>query len=226
MDRPDGTENRRLNARCVALAAAAMLGLPAGVAGMEWTAGPAVAVRYFSGSGPYAEMGKGLADMVVTDLVTLTDRDRGPYKDCNMAVVEWEKRAEIQKEIDLSQSPHADPSTRLEKNWVDPQYFVEGSVRSTENSMSWSLQLRDARSGRIVAKDDGTVSDNDMIAASEGIARRVVEKLCRQGKDYSGRPLGPPPPAPAAKPAPDKPASNPANGVMDALKGLKGLFGK
>ena len=180
-----------------------------------------MAVRYFQGSGPYAYMGKGLADMVVTDLVSSAPPE------CKMAVVEWEKRAEIQKEIDLQQRPEFDPSTRVEKNWIDPQYFVEGSVRSTESSMSWSLQLRDIKSGRVVAKDDGNVSDNDMIDASEGIARRLIDKLCRQGRDYSGRPLaGSPSPPAAPKPAPEKPASDPSNDVMNAIKGLKGLFGK
>ena len=214
-----------------AVALAGILNAAGNAPAAPYTAGPAVAVRYFDGSGPNSHMGKGLADMVVTDLVALTNNAGAPYKDCNMAVVEWEKRGEIQKELDLQKSPYVDPATRVEKNWIDPQYFVEGNVATDSNAIAWSLQVRDAKTGSIVATDDGM--GEDYIKASEGIARRFVEKLCRKGKDYSGRPIArpapaaPPPaaaaPQPAARPAAEK---SPVEDAVNALKGLKGLFGK
>lgn len=233
MDCPNQWKNRRPFAALGAVALAGVLSVPMHAAAATWSGGPAVAVRYFDGSGPNSQMGKGLADMLVTDLVALTNNAGAPYKDCNMAVVEWEKRGEVQKELDLQKSPYVDPATRVEKNWIDPQYFVEGNVATDANAIAWSLQVRDARTGSIVATDDGMAAGDDVLKSSEGIARRLIQKLCRKGKDYSGRPIAgpapaapppaPSPPPPAAKPAADK---SPVEDAVNALKGLKGLFGK
>lgn len=190
---------------------------------VEWTAGPAVAIVPFKGSGPHAHMGKGLADMVITDTVALAPPD------CQLVVVEWEKRALVQAEIERQQGPEFDPASRVQPGrMIDPRFFVEGSVGTNEAGITWSLQVRDSKTGRIVSKDDGSAEgDAILTSASDGIARRLIQKLCRQGKDYSGRPLaGSPSPPAAPKPAPEKPASDPSNDVMNAIKGLKGLFGK
>lgn len=194
---------------------------------VEYTAGPAVAIVPFKGSGPYAYMGKGLADMVITDVVA-----KAPEK-CKLVVVEWEKRDLVKGEIERQQGPEFDPNTRVQPGrMIDPRYFFEGAVTTTSSSISWSLQLRDSKTGKIVSKDDGTMLEggDEATRVSEAIAQRLINSLCRQGKDYSGRPVAssPPPTPSAAKPAPAPapPPSESSNDVLNAIKGLKGLFGK
>ena len=83
--------------------------------------GPIVAVKAFTGSGPEAVVAPGISEMLITDLVTGDGT-------CQPKVVEWMRRAEMQAEIDLSNSRFGDPATRIHKNWWAPTVFVEGSI--------------------------------------------------------------------------------------------------
>ena len=201
---------------------------------VEYTEGPSVAIVPFKGSGPNAYMGRGLADMVVTDLVQLA-----PPR-CKLAVVEWARRAEVEAEIKLQQRPEFDPSTRVKPGqMIDPRYFVEGSVTTSQTETGWSLQLRDSKTNRVVARDAGKASNDDVLNVSGAIARRLIASLCSTGADYSGRRTAspappPPPPAPASVQGPPPvpqapPPPSPTQDVQDAvntMNKLRGLFGR
>jgi len=210
-------------------------GTPASVHAVEYTEGPAVAIVPFKGSGPNAYMGKGLAEMVVTDVVQLA-----PPR-CKLVVVEWARRAEVEAEIKLQQRPEFDPSTRVKPgHLIDPRYFVEGSVTTSQTETGWSLQLRDSKTNRIVARDVGKETEGSVMeVASQRIARRLLNSLCSTGADYSGRRTAspappPPPPAPASVQGPPPvpqapPPPSPSQDVQDAvntMNKLRGLFGR
>ena len=97
--------------------------------------GPAEAFKPFSASGPNPQLGKGLSDMICTDMV-------GIEAACKLVVVEWEKRAELLAEIELSHSPEFDPATQIPRgHLIDPDVFVTGIVSTTEADTNWKIQL-------------------------------------------------------------------------------------
>lgn len=202
----------------------------------EYTAGPAVAVRYFeySGTDDLAIYRKGLTELIVTDLVQLTSEPNSRFGDCKLAVVEWEKRDLIQKELDFQQSRYVDPSSRVEKHWIDPHYFIEGKLTGTADTLEWTLQLRDARSGNVVAIDKGSIPASQALDVSGGIADRFACSLCRKGRDYTGKPqpfAGCTPALPADAPLREDEEPSPRDVVndvkkaVDKVKSLKGLWG-
>lgn len=144
---------------------------------------PAVAVRYFTGSGPFAILGKGLADMIVTDLVGSR---------CYV-VVEWERRDLLLAEIRLQQSRWVDPSTRVTPRWIQPTIFVEGSVSTTESSVSWNIRMREIASGRIIGSDRGTAGAGASffdaeLALAKRLRKQLEQELCgRFTGQFSGR---------------------------------------
>jgi hypothetical protein len=128
---------------------------------------PVVAVKEFAGSGPHAYVGRALADMLTTDLVG---------SPC-VVLVEWIRRAEVLDEIRLQQSKRFDPSTRVRPGrLLQPDIFVEGSVTTTQSSISWNVRMREIRSGRIIASVNGRAGD-DLFAKEVELARQLRKKL-------------------------------------------------
>jgi len=127
---------------------------------------PAIAVTQFAGSGPYAYVARGLADMLTTDLSA---------SPC-VVLVEWIRRAEVIAEIRLQQNKSFDPSTRVRPGrLIQPDIFVEGSVATTESSVSAGIRLRDIKSGRVVAGVSATARDIFEVEAE--LVRQLLKKL-------------------------------------------------
>lgn len=148
-----------------------------------------VAVRTMSVTGPRMELGKGMRDMLVTDLVAEGNRRSAP---CRLVVVTWEgDRAARDAEIKLQQGESVDPRSRVatdQTRW--PEHFVEGTVATGGGKVGWSLQVREAATGRVLASDSATIAEDKLLDAPGGIARRIAEALCGrpiQGWEISGR---------------------------------------
>ena len=129
---------------------------------------PVIAVKEFTatGSPPHARLGRGFATMLETDIL-------GPC----VVVVEWMRRSEVLAEIRLQQSRFVDPSTRVTPRLIQPEIFVEGSIALGQSSFSWNIRMRNARTGRIVARDSGSGSADDFFDVTAGIAERLLEQL-------------------------------------------------
>ena len=127
---------------------------------------PAVAVKAFTGSGPHAYIGRGLANIVVTELAA---------SPC-IVVIEWMRRADLLAEIRLQQSKYVDPSTRITPRLIPPEIFVEGSVATTATSISWNVRLRDIRSGRVIGSVRGSAGA-DFFDRAEELGRRLRDLL-------------------------------------------------
>ncbi len=134
---------------------------------------PIVAVRYLTGPPPN-HLGRGLADLLITDIVQGDPR-------CTPTVVEWERRAEVIAEIELSNSRFGDPATRIPRGrMLQPELFIEGSLTEAANgSISWAIQLRDAKTGKIVGGDATTLPPNgDFFEAEQQLAGRLLDQIC------------------------------------------------
>ena len=146
-------------------------------AGAAATPSPTVAVQRFTATGPHPQLGRGLADMVQGELVNARSGD------CEPTVLEWEHRADLQREIALSNSTIADPSARIPSGrLIDPAVFVRGSVTTTSSSTAWSIRLVDARTGDVLGEDTGTAAGAAIFDAPADIAQRLTDQLC--GGDY------------------------------------------
>lgn len=129
---------------------------------------PVLAVKEFT-TRPSGTEGRALAGMLQTDLWIAGNP-------C-VVLVEWMRRADILAEIRLQQSKFVDPSTRVTPNLTQPDIFVEGSVSTTASSVSWSVRMREIRTGRIVARDSARVPWARYLDVSGEIAKRLLEQL-------------------------------------------------
>jgi len=134
--------------------------------------GPAVAVKPFSGTGPNSHLGKGLSAILVTDLFQVQGS-------CKLTIVEWERRADIEREIELTNAEGFDPETRIPRgHLIAPDIFVTGSVTTTETTTSWDVKLVNAKTGTIIGNDSGHAKGAALFDASAGIAQRLLNQIC------------------------------------------------
>ncbi len=134
---------------------------------------PAVAFKAFSATGPNPQLGKGLSDMICTDLVSIETA-------CKLVVVEWEHRAEIVEEIELSNSPAFDPATRIPRgHLIDPDVFVTGIVTTTKTDTTWKIQLRNAKTDAVIGSDTGNAKGTAILEVSSDIAQRLAGQVCQ-----------------------------------------------
>jgi len=134
----------------------------------------AVAVRNFENAGVDPYFGASLSDLLVNDLAA------GDGAPCKLRVVEWKRRAEVLREIELGQSRYADKSTFPQLgHLIEPNVFIDGAVNTTDSTAIWSVQAKDAVTGDVLAEDKGSVPSDQILDASKGIAKRLAEKLCK-----------------------------------------------
>ena len=138
-----------------------------------------VGVLTFTGAASYQNAG--LTDMVVTDLVPVHE---GPP--CAFAVIEMQRRDEIIREIQLQQTEFFDPATRVKPgSLLQPNILVRGSlVPAGGGALSYVLRVVNARNGRVKGTVTGTISPDDWLTASGGIARRLANIICQPDDLY------------------------------------------
>lgn len=139
-----------------------------------------IGVAYFSANGSVEVYGKGLAQMLDTDLVQQVGSD-GKFASCGAVVIEVHHRDEILKELELSKSPYVDPATRLTQGrLLDATYMIEGSVQPDgADGMSWQIQMREVATGRIVARDSASIKLDKLVDASGQIVERLLNQICK-----------------------------------------------
>lgn len=105
--------------------------------------------------------------------------------------MEWKRRAEVLREIELGQSRYADKSTFAQPgHLIEPNVFIDGAVNTTDSTASWSVQAKDVVTGEVLAEDKGSVPSEQVLEASKGIAKRLAEKLCKR-PSFSAKGGGP-----------------------------------
>lgn len=142
---------------------------------------PVVAVRSFLVQGPDPHLGPGLADVVLGALV-----DAGTAA-CRPRVVEWERRADVQRERDLWRSRYVDRSSVPRGRPLRPQVFVEGFItQEPDGTGSYQVLLVDAATGRTLGGDHGSVpARGDRLAIGDQIAGHLADQLCGGAYDVT-----------------------------------------
>ena len=139
------------------------------------TPSAAVGVKPFSGSD--ADLGRGIANMVIEELTNARSGD------CAATVVEVEHRADVLKEIALANSGLVAPGSRVPSgHLIDPAVYIQGTVDHNGSTTSWNLDIVDAATGDRIGGDSGTANGTDIFNAPAGIAQRLLDQIC--GGDY------------------------------------------
>lgn len=159
-------------------AAAAALGtaVAAPAAAEPWNVG--VPATEFTVSGPGLEpfLARGEADLVTVDLVN------SRCYDDKFFITETDPRMleERAREIALSQSPLADPATRMEDLRVEPDKIVSGAATSDGTTVTIALVLRDAM-GAILASGTASGPADAYFDVHEAAVGRLIDEICDEG---------------------------------------------
>jgi hypothetical protein len=132
----------------------------------------------FTGGAPYQN--RGLATMVVTDLVQL---DEGPP--CAFTVLEMQHRDEILREIRLQQTEFFDPASRVKPgHLLQPNLTVNGTLVSHGgDDVSYSLTVVKSN-GQVKGTVTGRTGKDGWLTASGGIARELAKIICQPDDMY------------------------------------------
>jgi hypothetical protein len=116
---------------------------------------PVLAVEAFTGNVVEIDGGRtvpnpgllrGFAELIVTDLGVTPNP-------CDLRLAEWLRRADVIREIELSQSGDFNPATAIPVGQLlQPDVFLRGTLNSDGTTATWSLQLVVAEGGRVVCK--------------------------------------------------------------------------
>jgi hypothetical protein len=147
---------------------------------------PTVGIETFSSSGDNPRAGKGLSEMLMTDMTNISAGD------CDPVVIERIHAQDLLNELLAQQGPFFDPRTRAPFNPSPVRYSATGRVSTSGRAMTWSVSVTDTQSGQVVASDAGSAEGSATMTASEGIARRLTDALCgaRAPFSYSGTVTG------------------------------------
>ncbi len=133
---------------------------------------PAIWVKIFDAPpGDFAVMGKGIADMLITDLIATIGK-------CDGVVVEREHLDEIIKEIDRQQSKYFDPSTRVQKGkLIANNGTVSGSLTVSGDTLTVSATYHDQRTGRTKTVSVSGPKD-DIFGLEERLVPLLTDAIC------------------------------------------------
>jgi len=134
---------------------------------------PAVWVKHFEVSGPseLSALRKGLADMLITDLMGIKAK-------CGGVIVEREKLGFLIAEQKLSQSPAGDPSTRIPSNrMIGHNREVTGSLTVTGGTATLTVFVKNTVTGsrRSVTR---TAPIAQFFELEQSVVPEVIRLIC------------------------------------------------
>jgi hypothetical protein len=139
---------------------------------------PSVSVEEFTGRTADPFIPKSLPELLENEMGR-------PLNACGGHIIEWRRRADIEREVDLARKGLIDPATApREGRNMRPDVFVRGTVNG-DSSYTWKIQLVAAVGGEILGEDSGTVPAQDLFEAVPQVATRLVRKLCEQRVGYA-----------------------------------------
>jgi hypothetical protein len=108
-------------------------------------------------------------------------------------VREYTRLAEAQREIDLSQSRYADPSTRITRNIIVPDVEIRGTLTRTRAPLpvgeqyDYDTRLIDARTGEELARVTGSMPRPSFFEAADALGAKLSKELCKLSDVYEVR---------------------------------------
>ena len=120
-----------------------------------------------------------ITDFVMTGLVEQFNRESadGP---CSFSIQEQSalvERARAGEQV-LEQQGHMPPGTAPQGQAPAADWRISGTVTSANGTISWTISVTGAATGRIVVEDRGSMAADDLFTAAPGIAKRIFSDLC------------------------------------------------
>lgn len=132
---------------------------------------PTLAVTYFDNNTKEAEfdpLGRGLADMLITDLSGLE----------NLAVVERGRLNDVLKELELQASSFVDPKTAVEVGrGLGAQYVLTGAFLAVRPDMRIDARIVNVATGKVVQADSVQGPVQEFFLLEKELATEIVGRL-------------------------------------------------
>ena len=130
-------------------------------------------------TGDFAAVRRGLNDLAVTDLFSATEGE------CDIAILEVDRRADILKELEFQQSEYVDPSTRVTRNFVLGDVEITGRARQVSpDRIEVEYGMRDKRTGADLGSVKGTAGVDGFFEQLEQLSRDLAKELCKLSDTY------------------------------------------
>lgn len=138
---------------------------------------PAIAIRPFDSEIPAEQyLGKGIADMLITDL--------GAAIKCKAVIVERARLDAVLDELERSKGPMFDPGTRpREGRIIKDNAKISGTLRHANGVYTATATYTDLTTGKATTF---TESGADFFAIEERLARALAKHICGRSNGYSG----------------------------------------
>lgn len=131
-------------------------------------------------TGDFGGVRRGLNDLVVTDIV---GDELKP--DCDIAVLEVDRRADAIRELEFQQSAYVDPSTRVERNFILGDVEITGRATQVDaNTIEVNYGLRDKRTGADLGSVTGKAGADRFFEDLEDLSKKLGDELCKLSDTY------------------------------------------
>lgn len=120
-----------------------------------------------------------ITDFVMTGLVEQFNRESADSP-CRFSVQEQSalvERARTGEQV-LEKQGYMPPGTAPQGQTPAADWHISGTVTSANGTISWTISLTDAATGRIVAGDKGSMAEDELFTFAPGIAKRIFSDLC------------------------------------------------
>lgn len=131
-------------------------------------------------TGDFSAVRRGLNDLVVADIV---GDELKP--DCDIAVLEVDRRADILKELEFQQSEYVDPSTRVQRNFILGDVEITGRATQIDaNTIEVTYGMRDKRTGQDLGSVKGRAGGDRFFEDLEDLSKKLGDELCKLSDTY------------------------------------------
>lgn len=119
--------------------------------------------------------GNGLGEAILHEVSTLLD---GDFAWCAGKIVEWRRRADVEKEQKFSKSEYVDQSTVDGSiSPIAPDFLIGGGIRFGAGKADWTIEIK-TPDGAVVDTFTGFSDDDAVVEEGARIAEQVLQKLC------------------------------------------------
>jgi hypothetical protein len=113
--------------------------------------------------------GLGIADVLINDAFDALAA-------CDVQQIEWQRRDEVLRELEFQQSRYVDPSTRVQRDLIEPDVLVKGRLTGKGRLELRVVAVADGRTLATVTRD---LDLDGFFEGLEATGRALAKEVCR-----------------------------------------------